>query len=62
MQDPEVSFHCLPSDPARRATWIDAFGLKRGNSRPSHECAARGNFQAPTEQPPLQCWYSMGFT
>ena len=28
MQDPEVSFHCLPSDPAGRASWIDAFGLE----------------------------------
>ena len=27
-QDPEVSFNCLPSDPARRASWLDAFGLK----------------------------------
>ena len=27
-QDPDASFHCLPSNPARRASWLDAFGLE----------------------------------
>ena len=26
-QDPDASFHRLPSDPARRASWLDAFKL-----------------------------------
>ena len=28
MQDPDTSFHCLQSEPVRRASWIDAFGLE----------------------------------
>ena len=27
-QDPDASFHCLPSNTARRASWLDAFGLE----------------------------------
>ena len=36
--DPVASFHHLPSDPARRVSWLDAFGLGRDNSKSSHEC------------------------
>ena len=28
MQDSDTSFHRLPSDPARRESWLDAFGLE----------------------------------
>ena len=26
-QDPDASFHCLPSDPKRTASWLKAFGV-----------------------------------
>ena len=52
-QDPDASFHRLPSDPARRASWLDAFGLEETTQGPVTSVLllppARGNFQAPTE-------------
>ena len=34
-QDPDASFHRFLSDPVRRASWLDAFGLEESQLRTS---------------------------
>ena len=40
-QDPDASFHRLPSDPERRASWLDAFGLEESQLKAQSRVCCR---------------------
>ena len=53
IQDPDASFHCLQSDPVRRASWLDAFGLEerqlKAESQVFYTCVVCGS--TPMQDP-----------
>ena len=52
-QDPDASFHRLPSDPARRASWLDAFKLDEGKLKAQSQVCCRHFRDANPKNDPI---------